>query len=136
MPFQYRPRQNRYVGSITDLMGRGRDAEAQALITAANAQAQAAQASGQAWGGAIQSIGNTIGAIPGQLQAQQDRERALKAEDASLAYTQARTDALRAEDRRRVEGAAREAEGNIRLRAVLKNPEYTSEDIYLSLIHI
>ena len=104
MPFQYRPRQNRYVGSITDLMGRGRDAEAQALITAANAQAQAAQASGQAWGGAIQGIGNTIGAIPGQLQAQQDRERALKAEDASLAYTQARTDTIRAEDRRRVEG--------------------------------
>jgi hypothetical protein len=130
MPFQYRPHQNRYVGSITDLMGRGRDAEAQALITAANAQAQAAQASGQAWGGAIQSIGNTIGAIPGQLQAQQDRERALKAEDASLAYTQARTDTLRAEDRRRVEGDARAAEGDIRLKAVLANPEYTSEDIY------
>jgi hypothetical protein len=78
MPFQYRPRQNRYVGSITDLMGRGRDAEAQALITAANAQAQAAQASGQAWGGAIQGIGNTIGAIPGQLQAQQDRARVVE----------------------------------------------------------
>jgi hypothetical protein len=130
MPFQYRPHQNRYVGSITDLMGRGRDAEAQALITAANAQAQAAQASGQAWGGAIQSIGNTVAAIPGQLQAQQDRERALKAEDASLAYTQARTDALRAEDRRRVEGDAREAEGNIRLKAVLANPGRTAEDIY------
>ena len=77
MPFQYTPNRNPYVGSITDLMGRGRDAEAQALITAANAQAQAAQASGQAWGGAVQSIGNTIGAIPGQLQAQQDRDMAL-----------------------------------------------------------
>ena len=78
MPFQYRPHQNRYVGSITDLMGRGRDAEAQALITAANAQAQAAQASGQAWGGAVQGIGNTIAAIPGQLQAQQDRARVVE----------------------------------------------------------
>ena len=55
-------------------MGRGRDAEAQALITAANAQAQAAQVSGQAWGGAVQGIGNTIAAIPGQMQAAEDRE--------------------------------------------------------------
>jgi hypothetical protein len=78
MPFQYTPNRNQYVGSITDLMGRGRDAEAQALITAANAQAQAAQASGQAWGGAVQGIGNTIAAIPGQIQAQQDREMALE----------------------------------------------------------
>ena len=60
MPFQYRPYRNQYVGSITDLMGRGRDAEAQALIDSANAQAQAAQVSGQAWGGAVQGIGNTV----------------------------------------------------------------------------
>ena len=74
MPFQYAPYRNRYVGSITDLMGRGRDAEAQALITAANAQAQAAQVSGQAWGGALQGIGNTIAALPGQIQESKDRE--------------------------------------------------------------
>ena len=60
MPFQYTPYRNQYVGDIADLMGRGRDAEAQALITAANAQAQAAQISGQAWGGAVQGIGNTV----------------------------------------------------------------------------
>ena len=60
MPFQYTPYRNQYVGSIADLMGRGRDAEAQALIDSANAQAQAAQISGQAWGGAIQGIGNTV----------------------------------------------------------------------------
>ena len=76
-PFRYTPNQNQYVGSIADLMGRGNEAEAQALITSANAQAQAAQASGQAWGGAVQGIGNTIAAIPGQMQAQQDRELAL-----------------------------------------------------------
>ena len=81
MPFQYTPNRNPYVGSITDLMGRGRDAEAQALITAANAQAQAAQASGQAGGGAVQSIGNTIAAIPGQLQAQEDRARVVEQQD-------------------------------------------------------
>ena len=78
MPFQYRPYQNQYVGSITDLMGRGRDAEAQALIDSANAQAQAARVSGQAWGGAVQGIGNTIAAIPGQIQAQQDRDRVME----------------------------------------------------------
>ena len=44
MPFQYTPYRNQYVGTISDLMGRGRDAEAQALTTAANAQAQAALA--------------------------------------------------------------------------------------------
>ena len=78
MPFQYTPYRNQYVGSITDLMGRGRDAEAQALIDSANAQAQAAQISGQAWGGAVQGIGNTIAAIPGQIQAQQDRDRVME----------------------------------------------------------
>jgi len=78
MPFRYTPNQNRYVGSIADLMGRGNDAEAQALITSANAQAQAAQASGQAWGGAVQGIGNTIAAIPGQMQAAEDRDRVME----------------------------------------------------------
>ena len=47
MPFQYRPYQNRHVGTIADLIGRGR-----------NAEARAAQISGQAWGGALQGIGN------------------------------------------------------------------------------
>jgi len=78
MPFRYTPNQNRYVGSISDLMGRGNDAEAQALIASANAQAQAAQASGQAWGGAVQGIGNTIAAIPGQMQAAEDRARVME----------------------------------------------------------
>jgi hypothetical protein len=95
MPFQYRPYQNRYVGTITDLMGRGRDAEAQALIDSANAQARAAQVSGQAWGGAIQGIGNTIAAIPGQMQAGQDREMAL-ADRARVIDQQEREDVDRA----------------------------------------
>jgi len=128
MPFQYTPYQNRYVGSIADLMGRGRDAEAQALITAANAQAQAAQASGQAWGGAIQGIGNTIAAIPGQMQAQQDRETALKAQEADIAYTQARADTLRTEDRRRITDDATKANEAIRINAVFGNPDWSPQD--------
>jgi hypothetical protein len=95
MPFQYRPYRNQYVGSITDLMGRGRDAEAQALITAANAQAQAAQVSGQAWGGAVQGIGNIVGAIPGQMQAAEDREY-LVGQRERLAEAQGREDLERA----------------------------------------
>ena len=128
MPFQYTPYRNQYVGSITDLMGRGRDAEAQALITAANAQAQAAQISGQAWGGAVQGIGNTIAAIPGQMQAQQDREMALKAQEADIGYTQASTNALIAEDRRRITDDASEANEAIRINAVFGNPDWRPED--------
>jgi hypothetical protein len=135
MPFQYRPHQNRYVGSITDLMGRGRDAEAQALITAANAQAQAAQASGQAWGGAIQSIGNTVAAIPGQLQAQKDRGMALEdrdlereAKQADIGLIAARTESMAAEDQRRITAAAQADERDIELRKVLANPERTTAD--------
>jgi len=95
MAFQYTPYRNQYVGSITDLMGRGRDAEAQALIDSANAQAQAAQVSGQAWGGAVQGIGNTIAAIPGQMQAAEDREY-LMGQRERLAGAQGREDLERA----------------------------------------
>lgn len=135
MPFQYTPYRNRYVGSITDLMGRGRDAEAQALITAANAQAQAAQTSGQAWGGALQGIGNTIAAIPGQMQAQQDRELALedrellrRQREGSIALTDARTASMAAEDQRRITAAAQADERDIELKKVLANPKRTKED--------
>ncbi len=40
-PFKYTPNQNRYVGSIADLMGRGNEAEARALIASANARVPA-----------------------------------------------------------------------------------------------
>jgi len=130
MPFQYRPYRNQYVGSITDLMGRGRDAEAQALIDSANAQAQAAQVSGQAWGGAVQGIGNTIAAIPGQIQAQQDRELALedrellrRQREGSMDYTAARTRNLALQDQRRIGNDARVAEQDIRLKSALRNPD-------------
>jgi len=135
MPFQYRSYQNRHVGTIADLMGRGRDAEAQALIAAANAQAQAAQISGQAWGGAVQGIGNTIAAIPGQIQAQQDRELVLedrellrKQREGSMALTDARTASMAAEDQRRITAAAQADERDIRLSAVLANPKRTTAD--------
>ena len=121
MAFRYTPAENRYVGSITDLMGRGNEAEAQALVKAANAQAQAAQASGQAWGGAVQGIGDTIAAIPGQMQA-------LEQEQANTDYIRARTDSLASEDRRRITADASEANEAIRINAVFGNPDWRPED--------
>ena len=130
MPFRYTPNQNQYVGSIADLMGRGNEAEARALIASANAQAQAAQASGQAWGGAVQGIGNTIAAIPGQMQAAEDRKLALedrellrRQREGSVAYTDARTRELASEDKRRIANEARAAEQDIRLMSAIGNPE-------------
>ena len=135
-PFRYTPNQNRYVGSIADLMGRGNEAEARALIASANAQAQAAQASGQAWGGAVQGIGNTIAAIPGQMQAAEDRKLALEdralnreVQQTNRDFTAGRTASMAAEDKRRITGDAQSAEQDIRLKSVLQNPDRTIEDI-------
>ena len=57
MAFEYTPYRNPYIGTIADLMARGEDAKAKALVDVANAQARAAEIRGQAYGGAVQSIG-------------------------------------------------------------------------------
>ena len=57
-PFKYEPFVNPYVGSIIDLMGQGDEAKAQALLRVGEIEAQAARQRGQAWSGAVQSIGN------------------------------------------------------------------------------
>ena len=57
MAFNFQAYRNPYVGTIAELLSRGEDAKAKALIDVANAQAQAAQVRGQAWGGAIEGIG-------------------------------------------------------------------------------
>ena len=78
MAFEYTPYRNPYIGTIADLMARGEDAKAKALIDIASAQARAAEAKGQIYGNAISSIGNQIGNIPAQMQA--NREQAFKAD--------------------------------------------------------
>ena len=78
MAFEYTPYRNPYIGTIADLMARGEDAKAKALIDVASAQARAAEAKGQIYGNAISSIGNQIGNIPAQMQA--NREQAFKAD--------------------------------------------------------
>ena len=60
MAFEYTPYRNPYIGTIADLMARGEDAKAKALIDVASAQARAAQAKGQIYGNAISSIGQGI----------------------------------------------------------------------------
>ena len=91
MPFEYQAYRNPYVGTIAELLSRGEDAKAKALIDVANAQARAQEVRGQAWGGAIEGIGQTIAAIPGQIQAQKDQ--AFKtAQQARLVDAQARQD--------------------------------------------
>ena len=78
MAFEYTPYRNPYIGTIADLMARGEDAKAKALIDVASAQARAAEAKGQIYGNAISSIGQQIGNIPAQMQA--NREQAFKAD--------------------------------------------------------
>ena len=59
MAFEYTPYRNPYIGTIADLMARGEDAKAKALIDVASAQARAAEAKGQIYGNAIQNIGQS-----------------------------------------------------------------------------
>ena len=60
-PFEYKPFINPYIGSISELMGKGDEAKAAALIRIGEIQARAAEQQGQAWGNAIQGLGNIAG---------------------------------------------------------------------------
>ena len=57
MAFNFQAYRNPYVSTIADLLSRGEDAKAKALVDVANAQARAAEARGQAFGGAAESVG-------------------------------------------------------------------------------
>jgi hypothetical protein len=73
-PFRYEAFVNPYIGSISELMGKGDQAKAEALLRIGEIQARAAEQRGQAWGNAIQGLGKIASEIPGQLQEQKDRE--------------------------------------------------------------
>ena len=88
MAFDFQAYRNPYVGTIAELMARGEDAKAKALIDVANAQAQAAQVRGQAWGNVIQGLGDIASKIPGQLEAQKDRDFQLGQRNRMLAGQQ------------------------------------------------
>ena len=72
-PYRYDPIVNRHIGSIADLIQRQGDIRANAALQAGQAQAQAAVQRGQIWGNAIGSIGQMVGAIPQQIQAQKEQ---------------------------------------------------------------
>jgi hypothetical protein len=73
-PFEYKPFVNPYIGSISELMGKGDEAKAQALLRIGEIQAREAEQRGQAWGNAIQGIGNIASKIPEQMQKAKEQE--------------------------------------------------------------
>lgn len=73
--FQWQAPANPYVGTIADLMMRGQEAVAEAKIAAGNARAQAQAASGQIWGNTLSSIGQSVAAIPQQIQQQKAQQQ-------------------------------------------------------------
>lgn len=72
MPYRYDTPRNDYALSIAELMARRGDIAAQQALATSAAQARAAETRGQIWGNAVQSIGQTVGAIPQQMQQQKD----------------------------------------------------------------
>lgn len=82
--FQYTPPDtSRAASSIAQTMGLPGQIEAQKAVAIANAQAEAARASGQAWNGAVQNIGQSVA---GAVQQATDPRRQL--EQAQLADLQ------------------------------------------------
>lgn len=68
-PYQYEKYDNRaIVGSIADMMQRAAEIRAQAALQSGQIQAHATQARGDAWGQAINQIGQAVGSIPAQMQ--------------------------------------------------------------------
>jgi len=57
-PFKYEAFVNPYIGSISELMGKGDEAKAQALLRIGEIQARAEEQRGQAWGNAVQGLSN------------------------------------------------------------------------------
>ena len=82
MAFNFQAYRNPYVSTIAELLSRGEDAKAKALVDVANAQARAAEARGQAYGGAIDSVGKMVAGLPAQIQANKNvqEDRAARAE--------------------------------------------------------
>lgn len=94
MAFNFQAYRNPYVSTIADLLSRGEDAKAKALVDVANAQARAAEVRGQAYGGAIENVGKIVGGIPAQIQANKQQALKDKLTLASLTQTNFENDAL------------------------------------------
>lgn len=78
-PFRYDTPTNPYADSIGSLLLKRGEIEANRSAQVAAAQARAAQASGEAWGGAVRDIGKAVGAIPAQIAEQKQQATAMDA---------------------------------------------------------
>lgn len=94
-PFEYRQAPNPYAASISDLLLRQGDIQAQRATQVGNAQAQAAQARGQIWGAAAQQIGQAAGNAITQ-HAEEQKQAPIRAQEQQirdLTISGAKTDA-------------------------------------------
>src|SRR5581483_3781153 len=106
MPFQFSPYQNRYAGTIGDLLLRRGDIDARAAEQLAATRAQAVQQQGQIWGGAVQNLGQIVAGIPGQIQ--QARAQQLQGQ---INQQQQQLGALRLQDAQRQMGGQQAVAG-------------------------
>lgn len=77
-----------YADRLASLMTRSGDVRAAGVRDAAQATAYGQQARGAAWGQAVQQLGQIPGQVVQAQQAEQDRARALAAEDRQIAATE------------------------------------------------
>jgi hypothetical protein len=75
MAFTFQPYSSPLTSSIADRLAQQGAIEAQRAYASGNAAANAALQSGNAWSGAIQGVGQAIGALPGQIAALQGAEQ-------------------------------------------------------------
>jgi hypothetical protein len=99
MPFEYQPYVSPYANSIAEIMRHQGDPQAQALLAGAAARARAGEIGAQAWGGAVQNIGQSVAAIPQQMQQQRAQAEESQLRQARLAQEQQQTAAVAASQR-------------------------------------
>lgn len=73
--FRYDTAANPFALSIAESLARRGDIAAQRALAIGEAQARAAQMRGAAWGNALQTVGQTVAALPQQMQAARDAEQ-------------------------------------------------------------
>lgn len=69
-PYQFETPQNRYVGTLANLIAQSGDPQARAAEVGGNAQARAIEIGGNAWAGAARDAGAIVGALPERIAAQ------------------------------------------------------------------
>jgi hypothetical protein len=124
MPFTFTPYTSPLTGSIAQTLQQQGAIEAQRAYATGNAAAQAAVQSGNAWAGAIQGIGQTIGALPGQIQALKGSEQQQAIRDQQL-----QEGTLKLADARRTEQTAQLVDQyKARVAELANNPAFHNED--------